>query len=247
MTVLLEIGQNLTTVSDLCASALWEINAVPAGDTPPPDELITAAGKLNRLLDRLNATPDAAYADVFSTFPLSPGVNPHTIGAVGATFTATLRPDSIDAAMLITGSTRIPINIIDRKDDYFALPVPTLQSTYPTDLWYSADWPNGSIYFYPVPSSALSVVLMTRQLLSRVALSSIISLPFGYQDMLTLTLAESLCSHYEKTASADLKREAKAARALIFGKNRKAPAISTAGYGCDEDNGENYLTGWWRR
>lgn len=240
-------GLGAVPMSVVIVDALNEINASAAGDTPGAEDLAFGLGKLNRILDNWNADGAAIYADQYTTVTLTPSLSPHTIGPSG-TFYAIQRPEDIIAARLIlvfSQSIFEPINLRDRAW-WLAQSVPGLTSGIVTDLYYEPSWPNGSLYFQPVPSAALSVELTTRVVLGSVLLTDTFSLPPGYRDAITLTLAESMCSAFGQTASPTLVATASRARARAFGRNVKAPRMSTWDAGMPGGGGGgdyNYLTG----
>lgn len=217
----------MPTVQEVIKDAYRELQLIDPIDSLPAEMASFGLSKLNRFLDLWNAERRAVYADRLDTFTTQANLSPHTIGASGATWTLSQRPVSIEDATLIDGSTYIPIDIKD-ADWYTALPAPTTTSTIPIALWYNPGWANGSIYFYPVPSAAKSVRLRTRvQLNAALVLTDTFTFPHGYQEAITLTLAEKLASAYAVPILPDLKDEARKARAIVFGVNDPTPSLTT--------------------
>lgn len=214
------------TGRELVTDGFVELSIIGAGETLSPEDEAVGLGKLNRLFDNWNAEHQASYCSVFSTFTTAPSVSPQTIGPAG-NFVVTQRPVAIEGASLVVGTTKTPIDLRDQAW-YRARAVPTLTTTNPTDLFYEPDWPLGKLYFYPVVSGAQTIELQIRALLAAFTLDTVVSLPFGYQDAITLTLAESLTTAYPgAVVSGDLKRLAREARARIFGNNTPIPRLQT--------------------
>lgn len=208
----------MPTVGDVVTSALTEIRAARAGDVVKPADMTLGIYLLNRLLDLWNADERKVYADRFTDFTLTPSLSPHTIGPSG-TFTATVRPVRLLSAAVNLGSgVFTPLDVRD-AEWYASQTVPALTSTFPTDVYYQPEFPLGKLYFWPVPTSALSVRLWTRALLASVVQTDDFSLPPGYQEALELTLAERLAPAFGEGASEETKTAARAARATIFGNN----------------------------
>lgn len=234
----------MPTIGDLVTSALTEIRVARAGDVVNPDDMATGLYVLNRLLDLWNANDRAVYSESFDDFTLTPSLSPHTIG-VGGTFALTVRPvELLDAAVNLGGSpaTFIPIMVRD-KAWYAAQAVPAQTASFPTDVYYKADWPLGKLYFGPVPTTAYGVRLWTRTLLAAVTQDATFSLPPGYQAALELTLAEELAPSFGQSVSADTARRARQARAIVFGNNDDTPRLATADAGLQRGSaGFNYLT-----
>jgi hypothetical protein len=102
-------------------------------------------------------------------------------------------------------------------------------TSWPSDFWYSADWPLGKLYLYPVPDTDYGLQLWTRVVLAELDLDDTLSLPPGYRDAITLTLGEMLAPTYPPAVAQPV--EAAKARARIFANNDPSPALATADSG----------------
>lgn len=205
----------------------------------------------NRLLDQWNAVRDAVYVESFAQHTLTAGLNPHTFGPSGATFTVTQRPVSIEAVRLVltgqTPSTRLLIMSHDWPW-YADVSVPALSTSIPTHAYYAPNWPNGSLYLWPVPDTAYPIEVWRRVLLAEIVIADIgntFSLPPGYRDAIVRTLAENIALAMNVPVPASLSQKAADARAIIFANNVVIPKIQTrdsgmpnSGHGGDY----NYLT-----
>lgn len=225
----------MATISTICSDALLEIGVLAQGE--PMDAAMGefTRRKLERLLNEWNAKRCAVYATVFSSFNLTASLNPHTIGPTGATWTVTQRPVSIEAISLElnTSSPSVFVQLTPRDAQWWqAQSVPDLSTDIPTDFYYDPTWPNGSIYFWPVPSAVYPVQIQIRTLLDdTLTLDLTFSLPPGYQEAVTLTLAEKTARSYGRAVSQDLANDARNARAIIFNNNDTTPRIATADVG----------------
>lgn len=204
---------------------------------------------LNRLFDSMNADEMAIYNEGFADYTLTPGLSPHTIGP-GGTFSVTQRPVSLEYAALNLGNSPAVFTRINVRDDawYQRQGVPGISITVPSDVYYDTGWPLGNLYFYGVPSLAYGVRLWTRTVLSAVAITDTFSLPPGYQNMLTLTLAEWLGSAFGQSISQSTKDRAREARDLIYRVNDTDDVnISTRDAGMPDEgirrSGYEHLTG----
>lgn len=235
------------TWTDIITDAFVEIRVARAGDVIAPEMLDQGQRAANRILDLWNANRRAVFADTFTDFTLTPSLSPHTVGPSG-TFVVAQRPVKIDAAVLNLGGTPNVFAPIDVHDElwYRALPVPAITSSVPTDLYYETAWPNGNLFFYPIPTTAYSVRLWMRVVLASITdVTATFSLPPGYQDALTMTLAERLASGNGQTASQDTRQAAKEAREIVFGNNDEIPDLNTLDGGMPGTGGGayNYRTG----
>lgn len=238
------------TVNAFLTATLAEIRMARAGDVVNAEDLDLTLLLFNELLDALNADSRAVYTRGFPTFTLTPGLNPHTIGLAANTPTFAVpigAPRAVAAANLILAapsSLRVPLSI---RDDAWWMDVRarTVSASVPRDLFYSTDWPNGSLFLWPVPSVAYGLELETATLLAQVALADTLDLPFGYQQALRLTLAELAASSFGQTVSQTTKDKARDARALVWGANDLIPNAVTrdAGMPGGRGGGFNFLTG----
>ena len=236
------------TALNLCEDAAREIGVLGEGNSLSPADANFLLGKLNRLLDNWNGERAAVYASAFNTFTLTAGLSPHTIGpaASSPTFTMAVRPvELVSAALILTGGDLpIYLTMTVRDNQWWAdQTVPTLETSIPTDVYYQPDWPLGKLYFWPVPDTAYQVDLETRVLLAEVTLSTTISLPPGYRDALTLSVAEAACPGFGRAVSPDLRLSAVQARARIFANNDTTPKLVTQDTGMPSGQG-SYLN--WR-
>jgi hypothetical protein len=226
-----------STVRDLITSAFREIGIAPlVGDLPA--ELATLGlNTTNTFLDQWNAKEGAAFAQLISSFTLSIGTNPHTIGPSSATWTLTQRPVAIDALTIIDGTARIPVDVTMTAAEYQALADHSVTSTYPRRLWFNPTYPNGSIYFDVVPDAAKTVHVLSRRQLSALTIGDSWSFPQGYEAAIKHTLKEQLlempmfASAASMEVQAKVARAASEARAVIFDNNADTPRLCTADSG----------------
>jgi hypothetical protein len=158
------------------------------------------------------------------------------------------RPVCIEAAAIIINTSPTPVtfpmNI--RDDDWWAAQqVKGLISNLPTDLYYSPDWPNGSLFLWPIPSIAYGLELETQVLIANLSLDSTFSLPEGYEEALTLTVAEGMCGPFGLVIPANLPSRAMRARAAIQANNNLAGPLGTMAAGMPGGRGmsPNWLAG----
>jgi hypothetical protein len=212
---------------DHVTAALQELGVASAVDPLSAEDAAYGLAKLNRLINNWNAEREAVYATVFTTgLVFTPALSPHTIGPTG-TFVVTQRPVSIAGANVIVAGVKTPIRMVDSQW-WLAQTVPGTTSPYPTDLYYEPTWPNGSLFFWPVPTAANGLELMIRTVLASFTLPVNVTLPPGYDDAIDLTLAEDLAGPFQVPVSPLLVSKAREARARIFANNRRPiPRLTT--------------------
>lgn len=244
------IGAGAVVTRDLVIDALAEINVYDAADEVSAADAALVLRRLNRILDNFNAEREAVYADQFASYTLTASLSPHTIGPTG-TFVVPQRPVGIEGISLTYPTSSSPQISLTARDRawYQALSIPAQTASLPTDFYYEPAWPNGRIYFWPVPTSAYTITLWSRIVLSQLGINDTFTLPPGYRDALTLTLAEAIAPSFEKPVPPSLMRDGIAARARVFQNNLVIPRLYTNDSGMPSAHGRGsgtYLTGWWR-
>jgi len=224
---------------DILTDALIEIGALAPGEQAGADEAQWAFRKLNYLLDVWAARKNYVYSNTFNTYVLVPGLSPHTIGPNGATYNVTQRPVKVEAATIILNNVNpnveVPLKIRDEKWWMDEVTIKALQTSQPTDLFYSPDWPNGSLYFWPVPDTNYGVRLMVWGILAQFqAITDPIGGPGGsttippaYRAAMMLSLAEDMLPGSKRDANQVLLTKAAQARMAVFGNNTPVPRTST--------------------
>lgn len=241
------------TAQTIVTDALLEIGVLALGEVPTAAQAALALGRLNGILDQWSARKLEAYAQTFNLYDITPNHQPHLIGPglTAPDWAAAQRPVKIVGADVVLVSsnpaTDIPLLI---KDDQWWLynRTKSVTSILPTHLYYSPDFPNGSVYLWPIPTAANQIRLETWGLLGQMAaLTTAFVNPPGYRRALTLTLAEDLCMPFQRMdALGEVARKASIARAIIIGPNSAAPPIETvdsAQPNTKTQGGFNWLTG----
>lgn len=238
------------SVSRFLYLTLAELRVARAGDVLSPDDQADALALLNELIDLWNVDGRALYNNLITSWTLTPGHQPHTIGPSGADFTvATNRPTRIlDANLILSGATpiRLPITVHRQAQWWMSVPAQTIQAAIPTELYYDPAWPTGNCYLWPVPNFAYSFEASYLVQLVSVAATDTLNLPQGYQLALRLSLAEHAANMWGQPVPPSLADRARKARALVFNQNSVTPtAVADAGLPLGGSRGGtwNYLTG----
>lgn len=219
----------LVPVLTVIKEAYQELNVFMAGASIPAPQADLALSLLRRMLNSWNAQREMVWCEVFETFTLVPSLSPHTIGPSAATFATVIRPVSISGVSLNlntnTPDVFVTINLIDAQQ-YEALSVPDISTSIPTAVYYEADWPNGKLFFYPIPNFAYPVRFRYRTLLAdEIDLTDTLDFPPGYQDAYTYTLAERLATPSGRAVPLQTSLEAKRARGRVSLNNIDVPVL----------------------
>ena len=159
------------------------------------------------------------------------------------------RPQRVEQANLILTdqypNVEIPMNI--RDDDWWMNNrVKSLETNVPTDLHYCAAWPNGQLYFWPVPNYAYGVRLKLWGTIPQFpTLNYQFSLPPGYQKAVKLSLARDMVGSFQGSWSPQQEDNWKRALKAIEVNNIQSPRGNTADAGMpgiQQGSGFNYFS-----
>lgn len=217
------------TAQGLITGAMQELGILAAGETPALDDNAWVLKKLQRLIDRYNAREPLIYNVNFGVFTLLTNTQPITIGP-GQQFDVNQRPVKLySCSLMLTGTdpvVEIPIAVRDQqwwRDQR----VKNLTSTLPTDVYYSPDWANGNLYFWPIPTQVNDVRLETRTVVSEItAYNQVFTMPPGYWDLIVNELAIDIAPSYERPVSAELRANYQKALKTVQVNNIKSPRNS---------------------
>jgi len=124
----------------------------------------------------------------------------YTITLTTSTGTETVEVEAVEpyTVSIASGTLSIPVAQVD-DDDYSAIGMRGLRSTYPT-VWYDdGNFPLRTLYFWPVPAQNWAVELWLWQPLDQdVDLDAELNLPPGYERYLRFKLAVELAAEFGK-------------------------------------------------
>lgn len=185
-----------TVNTALITPAMKKLELLGAGVTPTTDEAADALIILNQLLESLRNDKLMCYAIQDETVTLSSGQTTRTVGPTGSLVTT--RPVEIQTAYIIVSGQSYPVEIIN-EDQYAAIPDKTSTSNWPNKIWYQPSMPDGTIYIHPVTSGSSALHILTRTpVLAYAATTDAVSLPPGWERMLSFNLAVELASDWGK-------------------------------------------------
>jgi hypothetical protein len=219
--------------SQVVASALKELNISGPAEAPSAEDGAWVFEKLQRLIDKINASRQLIYAIDFKLFTLIPNHAPHTIGPTGD-FVVPYRPVRIPSANFILNAND-PTNAVDSPwlhiqdaDWWAALPTKSLQSSVVTDLYYNPSAPNGELNFWPICNVANPVRLeMWHSLCVPLTPNQQLSFPQGYWAFIVETLALEIAGSYGQQPSETLVAAQQRTLTAIMGNNAFPPRIRT--------------------
>ena len=212
------------TARDLITSALSDMGILAAGETPTADDARDALDALNRLLDQWAAENLTIFTVTRTTHAITSNDNTYTVGPTGDI--AIVRPVFFESIKFqdTSVSPTIEYNLVPHTEDSWAqVRIKELTSVFPNSYYYNPTYPNGTIYLWPVPTSAtLELVLYAWTAVAQLAsLSASMALPPGYARAIVKNLAVDLAPAYEKQPSQLLMEQARESKMIIQRANKR--------------------------
>lgn len=194
-------GVNDVTASDIIKSALGEIGVIGIGETLEAEDGEDCLLRLNAMLNTLSGDDLMLYVFTQEQFDLTAGTVSYEIGE-GAPLDTT-RPERVDKTSFIRDSSGNDRSLqIITKDQYNALSSKTPGNSIPTHLYYDPLFPIGTVYLYPPSDGTHDLFLVSEKAFTEFTdLTSILSFPPGYREMLIYNLAVRLAGPYRKALS----------------------------------------------
>ena len=179
----------MTTAADIIDRAYSLLGFKAAGEPLSGDDADYALGVLNGMIDSWN-TQRLFIVTVNEVVATTSGQTA-TIGP-GMTFNTDRPVDVENGAFSRLAGIDYSIEWIDRVT-YERIPFKTVAASFPQYAYYDAEYPTGTIYFYPVPTTSLEIHIPCQvQLLTFATLATDVFLVPGYKRALEYSLAEEL-------------------------------------------------------
>jgi hypothetical protein len=252
----------LIVPTDLFLNALQALGVYGAAETAPaPEDIELCRRTYNRMVGQWNNRRRNSAFIQTQAFTIGSTKQKYTLGNSGNSPAPDFALTGQDAprelmpyAQLVLTSSTPNVNIqlaVIHVDQYALNPIPTLTATLMNTLWYQPTSPNATIWLWPEPTTTSNQLQLwwKNQLVQLAAppatdITTAIALPDGYEEALTLSLAEKLWLAFPKrTDLEELKRQARLARADIQTNNVPPPKISTTdGTHATHASGFNWLS-----
>jgi hypothetical protein len=188
-----------TTVLDLVTEALSILGVYSQGENLDAADLASAMFTLAALIDGYGAEKLKRFQITPATFATSALQASYVLGPGSVDWATATLPADIDSAGYYTDPTQtleLPIRIVDRPE-YDRNALKTLSSSFLAQMLFERGAASHTLTFYPVPTLALNVVLYLAQAIAQfTAPSNVVSLPFGYQELLTYELALKVAAKF---------------------------------------------------
>ena len=210
-----------STALEIIKTAMRQIGAIATGETPSAAEAADGLTALNDVLETWSTEKLAVWQQAVLPFTATAGVGAYTIGPSGDFVTP--RPVRI----LSLYSSIDGVDYPAREWPYTqwqAVGVKGTGSTWPERYAYVNDFPDGRLFLWPVPATALQLQIgIQTELTAAPNLATVLSYPPGYARALHWALAAELSSEYGVQLNGQQMATVTATKAVI----RKANRIST--------------------
>lgn len=224
------------TVNALLTAALSRLLA--DADGANPDHLALALLRLNDLIDAWKIEGLTVYTISRVLWTIT-GATSYTVGSAGTIVVDRPSNASDLRFALLNNAFTVPVEMpIDNftEDQYQAIAIKSLTSTYPQGFYYNPTSPFGTLTPWPVPtSSSLQGVMYANAPAGEVGLYDTLSLPQGYRRFYRDNLAVELAPDFDLQPSQVLVQSAIDSKASVKRANvRMVELVSdAAGLGGD--------------
>lgn len=218
----------MPTARTLITSALQRLGAIATGEVPSADEAQDGLTALNDLLETWSLENLLVLSDTITTHVLTASTQSYTIGSGGDI--AITWPVQVEQAQLrVTSSTPnldLPLRVLN-PEEYGGIRLKTEESTYPQAVYLHTTYPLATLYLWPVPTEANTLMLWTKGLVGTFAtLDTNVTLARGYARALRYNLAVELASEHGRSITSELAALALSSKGILKRSNTK-PVYAT--------------------
>ena len=212
----------MTTALDIIKTSLRLLGVYSKGEEADPDETSDGLAALNALMGSMSNTP-LVYAKTLDSIALTAGVASITVGP--GTTPGQLRPVRVlEDSYIQHGEMTYPLSVFTEQQ-YGDIALKNTQGI-PEVIWPLMSMPDAQITFWPVPTSGLTLKLWSIKALSSFpTLTTEVSLPPGYEDLLPLELAKAISSEYQTALPRDAEERRRGLRRALKRTNLQVPQI----------------------
>jgi hypothetical protein len=186
-----------STALELIKAAMRQIGVIATSETPTAAEAADGLSALNDVLETWTTEALSVWTDLTLPFTATAGVGAYSIGPTGTFVTA--RPVRILSLYSSINGVDYPAQEWP-YEQWQAVAVKATSSTWPERYAYLNDFPDGRLFLWPVPATALQLNIGVQQQLTAVpSIATTITYPPGYYRALQWSLAAELSSQYGVT------------------------------------------------
>lgn len=195
-----------TSAGDLINGSLRLIGMLAEAEVPSAATSQDALSAMNQMIESWNTERLAVFSTQDQVFTWPVNTISQTLGPTGD-FVGN-RPISLDDSTYFKSSQGLSYGIqIINQEQYDGIALKTVTSSYPMVIFINSDFPNISMFVYPVPTQALEWHFISVTELSEPAnLASALTFPPGYLRAFRFNLACELGAEFGVEPSTQVKR-----------------------------------------
>jgi len=216
------------TVLDLVTRAMFDLGILQEGEVPTPQQASDGLSALNDWIDGLAPQFLTVYAVTRTTWTLDSSTS-YTVGTGGdVNIARPTSPQAIENIGYINNNfdpaVEVQLGPCLTEDAYAAIPIKDYENPYPTNFYYSATWPLGTLIPFPIPTaSLLEGVIYTKTAVTEfTSLTQSVSVPPGYRRYFRTNLALEVAPVFSVQPSPVLVRMAQQSEETIKTANVRA-------------------------
>jgi len=214
----------MATTQTIINRSLRLLNQLSSGESPTVDESNDALMSINAMLDSWRNDRLMCYAIQTQNIPIANGNQTRTIGPTGNLVTS--RPVEVLSAYVLNNNFSYDVRILN-EIEYAALPDKQTTSNWPDHIYYQPSMPNGTLFLYPIPTATSTLVVLTRTVITDLALIDTIAMPPGWEDALAFNLSIRLAPEYQAAVSGEVREMAVRTLAAIKKQNSRPLKLYT--------------------
>lgn len=227
---------------DIIQAALEELGSYSPGDTLTDADAERGLKELNKMLSVWSNQNLLCFALYTQSFPMVVNQAAYTIG-VGGNINAARPLNIVDIYLRDAQSNNYPIEIYT-QEQWNRIQNRQVTSQYPTVMFYDSQYPLGIINLWPIPSSTFTVFINSPlKLTAFTDLTTVVSLPDGYEDVLQHNLCVRLAPFFNLQPSPVTVALAAEGKGILKVKNNKpVPSVCDAALVFPRGNSYNIFT-----
>lgn len=218
----------MTTARDIIELALFDAGIFGTGQTPASEDTNRALIRMNEMISQWQRNRWLVYVLADTALAMT-GATSYTVGATGQF--AIARPDRLEGAYIrqttpaAPNQVDTPLELVQSREAYSNIAMKQLGS-FPRYIFYESSFPLGRVYPWPLPSSAYSLHLLTKEALQTFAsLNTVYAMPEEYKSAIRYNLEEILLAAYRLPEEPRVTRMAAAALNVIRNANTQIPVL----------------------
>lgn len=219
----------MATARDLITASLRLLGVKAQGQSATGAEAMDALEVLKEMIDAFNASDALLFHTKTLVYPLATLSQTYTMGPTGQIVVPT-RPTRLVNAV-IRDNSNSPANdirlLILSDKDYLNITTKGVTSDFPAAIYMDRNFPNATIYLWPVPSDTSKSLVMQylEPLSTSLTLDTQVDLPPAYRQAMRYNLAVLLAPEYGLEAPQTVQLMAMTSKTQITNANTQVPLM----------------------